>query len=107
MTWRLWLDDQLADPDPDLRARWTPEGFLGATSSDEARLLVEAHGPPMFMDLDHDLGGDDTAMRFLNWLFYEFGCVNPPEFEIHSENCIGRENIKAFMSSWGRSLLLV
>jgi hypothetical protein len=102
MTWKLWLDDQLDDPERP--RRHTPDGFVGARSTEEAKELVLARGLPSFMDLDHDLGGDDKVMGFLRWLsdMYPDGPV--PEYLIHSENPEGRKNIQAFLSSWKRSL---
>lgn len=104
MNWKLWLDDQLDDSS--LPARQVPDGFIGAKTVDEAKALVLQHGPPIFMDLDHDLGVGGETPEFLNWLFYEYGAVEPPSYRIHSENCVGRPNIDAFMSSWVRSLSL-
>ena len=99
--WSLWLDDQLDDPE--VVGRKTPEGFDGAKSTDEAAEFVRLWGPPVMMDLDHDLGGGDSAMVFLRWLSEEFP-YSCPAYLIHSENPIGRENIVAFMESWKRSI---
>jgi hypothetical protein len=99
---KLWIDDQLDDPaTPN---RHTPAGFLGARTTSEAILLVEEHGLPEFMDLDHDLGGDDRVMVFLRWLSDRFPDGPVPRYRIHSENCVGRLAIESFMSSWLRSL---
>jgi len=101
-SWKLWLDDQINDLETPVR--WAPEGFIGAGSTEEAKKLVVKNGPPGFMDLDHDLGGDDTAMIFLNWLFSSYGCEYPPDYNVHSENPIGRDNIVSFMKSWKKSI---
>ena len=102
MTWKLWLDDQLDDPDAP--ARHTPAGYTGAKSSEEARELVIKHGIPQIMNLDHDLGDDDDAMKFLHWLALEFATEGPvPDFLVHSANPIGSQNISSFMRSWARS----
>ena len=100
--WKLWLDDQTWDPE--IPKRHAPDDYIGAASSLEAKKLVEMLGPPMFMSLDFDLGGDDTARNFLNWLFYEYGSPIPPEYEIHSENIEGQKDILSFMESWKKSL---
>lgn len=102
MTWKLWLDDQILDPETP--ARHTPEGFLGAKSTEEARAIALLRGPPSFMDLDHDLGGDDTAMAFLRWLTYEYPEGPVPQYRVHSQNPIGIQNIISYMESWRRSL---
>ncbi len=101
---KLWIDDQLDDPHTPLRH--TPPGFLGARSTDEAVKLVEEHGLPEYMDLDHDLGGDDRVMVFLRWLSETFPDGPVPKYRVHSENCVGRPAIDSFMSSWVRSLKL-
>ena len=102
MKWKLWLDDQIHDPDTPVRH--TPEGYLGASTSDEAKKLVETLGTPVYMSLDFDLGGGDTARRFLDWLAYEFQSPIPPEYEIHSENVEGQKDIYSFMESWRKSI---
>jgi hypothetical protein len=102
---KLWIDDQLDDPNTP--NRHTPEGFLGARSTDEAITLVEQHGLPEFMDLDHDLGGDDRVMIFLRWLSDRYPEGPVPKYRVHSENCVGRPAIESYMSSWVKSLSLV
>lgn len=104
MAWKLWLDDQLADPDTP--ERHTPEGFIGATNSNDACELVEGYGLPVFMDLDHDLGGSDTAMDFLRALVESYPDGPVPEYRVHSANPVGRKNIESFIDSWRKSLEL-
>ncbi len=101
--WKLWLDDQIYDPDAPLRH--TPEGFIGARSSEEAKALVLKNGVPSFMSLDHDLGETDNVMVFLKWLVYEYGCDTPPAYHVHSANPVGKANIISYMESWKKSLL--
>ena len=102
MTWKLWLDDQLDDPETP--SRHTPEGFMGAKSSHEALELVKKHGMPTFIDFDFDLGGTDTAQTFL----YELQSLYPdgpvPDYRVHSRNVYAKEMIGSFLSSWKRSL---
>jgi hypothetical protein len=101
---KMWIDDQLDDPaTPN---RHPPEGFLGARSTLEAIRLVEQHGIPEFLDLDHDLGGDDRVMAFLRWLADRYPDGPVPKYRCHSENCVGGPAIVSFMSSWLRSLTL-
>jgi hypothetical protein len=104
--WYLWIDDQLDDPETPVR--WTPSGYFGAKSTAEAKKLVDEHGLPRRMDLDHDLGigkfGEaDTVMEFLRWLSERFP-NHPPDYAIHSQNPIGVKNIISFMESWKKSL---
>jgi len=103
VTWNLWLDDErnpglAADPsEPQV------SGWVWAKSTKEAIKLVETLGNPAFMSLDHDLGGDDTSMKFLKWLAnYSY----PSEYQVHSANPVGAKNIVSFMESWKKSLLL-
>lgn len=76
-----------------------PNGFDIVRSSDEAIKYIEENGIPSCISFDHDLGGDDTSMRVVNYIIdgvldgkYEF-----PEdfiFFVHSDNPVGSENIK-------------
>ena len=97
----LWIDDQLTDPDTP--ERWTPDGFVGASSSAEAKKIVSEYGLPMLIDFDHDLGEGDTAISFINWMVYwalDNGIDWVPEYKIHSANPPGRANIASKMESW-------
>lgn len=104
MSWKLWIDDQLDDPETP--GRHTPYGFWGAKSSEEAIGYVQAMGLPSFMDLDHDLGGDDTVMVFLCWLATTFPEGPVPDYRVHSMNGIGAKSIESYLESWKRSLTL-
>ena len=91
---RLFLDD-IRDAPPD---------YTVARSTDEAMVLVQAQWP-VFMSLDHDLGGEDTTMVFLKRLVNEVWDGQPiPDFIVHSANPIGKLNIISFMESWKRSV---
>ena len=102
-SWKLWLDDQLADPDCPIRH--VPDGFIGAANVDEAIALVKENGIPEFMDLDHDLADGKDAMTFLHWLADEYWTEDDsiPDFSVHSANPIGKQNIESFMKSWKRA----
>jgi hypothetical protein len=59
---------------------------------------------PVEIAFDHDLGGDDTTMRFLNWLTEQLldGHVQFPgnfQYTIHSQNSVGARNIANRMNS--------
>jgi len=100
MSWKLWLDDQLNDPNAP--ARHCPEGFEGAVNVQEAQDLVGLLGPPSLMDLDHDLGdGEPSGMDFLKWLSNNYP-DNPPAWNIHSANVCGAANMDSFMKSWAK-----
>lgn len=108
--WQLFLDD-IRNPEdiypggapflPGDGCSWTV-----ARSTEEAKALVLAQGIPELCSFDHDLGGDDTVMVFLNWLVREYWNGDAsliPVFHTHSANPVGRQNIRAFMGSWQAS----
>ena len=101
---RIWLDDQT---EFDAKNRKIPEGFdLQWFSSDEAIRGMTELGCPDFIDFDHDLGGDDNAMKIVNWMInrdidrrMDFDPDDPfiPwnfDFNVHSANPIGADNIR-------------
>jgi len=107
--WKLWLDDQVSDPETPLR--WAPEGFIGAASTKEAIDLVKKLGPPEFIDFDHDLGmlpsgEEDTAKSFCKWLAENHPMNPPKDWNIHSQNRSPDAGgwINSFIRSWIKSL---
>ena len=98
--WNLYLDD-LRNP--------TEDHYEIARNVEEAKALTLQFGPPVFMSLDHDLGGDETSMQYLHWLAEEYfleGLDEIPDYQIHSANPVGSKNIESFMSSWRRAAAL-
>lgn len=93
--WKLFLDDERPCPYAE------SEDWTVARSTEEAKILVMQMGPPERMSLDHDLGGDDTAMVFVRWLS-DNHFEKLPDWQIHSANPVGSENLKAFLLSWER-----
>jgi hypothetical protein len=91
--WKLWLDDERRCPHEDWKV---------ARSTDEAKALVTEFGPPAAMSLDHDLGGEDTAMVFLRWLSENY-FEQLPLWRVHSANPVGKENLRAFLLSWEKA----
>jgi|ERR1700722_5925717 len=105
MRYGLFLDDDALTPGmedfryPDKEhAHW----FKIATSTTEAQTIVKEFGCPVLMDLDHDLGGDDTAMVFLKWLYEQYP-NNYITWFVHSRNPDGVKNIQSFMDGWNDS----
>jgi hypothetical protein len=94
--YRLFLDDVRNPPDKD---------WVVCRSTQEAIEIIIQKGMPDFMSLDHDLGGDDTTMVFLKRLVNEVwdGKSNPPNYQVHSANPIGTQNIISYMESWIKS----
>ena len=106
MSWKLWLDDQIHDPETPVR--WTPLGFKGAASVVEAIALVQEFGPPSHVDLDHDLGEDSlghelTAKPFAKWLSDNYP-DSPPTCAIHSRNRDGGAWLASHFDSWARAV---
>lgn len=102
MTWKLWIDDQIHDPDTPMRH--IPPGYIGAESSYDALILIKIKGIPEYISFDHDLGGEDTTMKFLHKLVELYPNGPVPEYQIHSQNPVGAKNIVSFMYSWKKSL---
>lgn len=88
--WTLFIDDERYPNDPNSRI---------ARNSADAIWLVDNLGIPKHIDFDHDLGGDDTSMKFLMWLeekLIDGKLVIREDFtySVHSQNPIGRKNIQ-------------
>ena len=98
--YNLYIDD-LRNPPAD-------RDWVVCRSSQEALDLIMEIGMPSFISFDHDLGGEDTTMIFLRRLVNEVwdGQTVIPDYQIHSANPVGVENIRSFMQSWKRSLSL-
>lgn len=110
--WKLFLDDEreLSYIGESNRLEWRI-----ARKNSQAQKLVEELGMPVEMSLDHDLGivydeekgtiRDSTSMEFLKWLqeWWEAnGRPRVPDFQAHSANPVGVQNIRSFMRSWMR-----
>ncbi|MFM0670476.1 cyclic-phosphate processing receiver domain-containing protein [Paraburkholderia sediminicola] len=97
MSYRLFIDD--------LRNPASP-GWVVARDSDTTIKLLEARGCPAEISFDHDLGGDDTAMRVVRRLVeldLDAGGTYIPsgfQFSVHSANPVGRENIQALLGRY-------
>jgi hypothetical protein len=102
---RLFIDDERFPPNVE-------GGWVTARSSYEARKVVEQCGIPKFISFDHDLGGNDTAIPFVNWLCDSvvMGELELPEgfnYYVHSQNPIGKANIEGkmdFMLNWMKNI---
>ena len=100
MTYKLFLDDERHP---------AKDGWIVARSSAEAVALVESYGCPKEIAFDHDLGGADTAINFVDWLqdaLLDGRVVLPFGFtySVHSQNPIGAENIKGRLDGLLRHL---
>ena len=93
--WKLFLDDE--------RFPVTDDWVL-ARSSQEAIWQVTSWGLPVEIAFDHDLGGDDTSIKFIHWMIEHVldGDLIIPEgfkYSVHSQNPIGAANIKSKMDA--------
>lgn len=100
MSYNLFIDDERFPPDDGRE-------WVIVRSSQDAINYVRACGIPDFVSYDHDLGGDDTSMRFILWLIdsYLDGAIDtfPVNFTIHSQNPIGALNIKGLLEGFIRA----
>ena len=95
--WALFLDDE-RDPSFVGGGDWV----VCRSSEGAIQETVSRGCPPSVMSLDHDLGGDDTAMQYLRWAM---GAYEGWDFtyRVHSQNPVGRDNLVALCESFRRS----
>lgn len=91
---RLFIDDE----------RYPASGqWVIVRTSKQAIDWVSANGIPSEISFDHDLGGDDTSRKFVNWLVDELvdGRQHFPDdftFTVHSQNPIGASWLRSTMT---------
>lgn len=90
---KLWIDDCRDQPDP---------SWILARTSDQAIDIIKHSGMPDMISFDHDLGGDDTAMKVVHfiinsWLDKTLEMPKNFEYLVHSANPVGAENIRGTM----------
>lgn len=103
MSYFLCVDDQYDE----LPLRAPKPGFVAVKTSDEAWEMINKQGMPEAMDLDHDLGGEDDIMKFLNRIKYEMAYPLPPPphvVYVRSKNNLAYDKIKSFFVSWAKAL---
>lgn len=97
--YKMFIDDERFPPDDGTQ-------WVIVRSSLEAADFVEANGFPNFISWDHDLGGDDTSVVFLNWMINYFLDGNAPmdqfptAYYIHSQNPIGAARIRGILDGF-------
>lgn len=106
MTWKLFLDDKRNPSD----VTWVQypsdsDGFIVCRSSADGIAEIHKQGSiPESISFDHDLGGDDTGMVFLNQmtdLLISEQYQLPLKFNyvVHSKNPVGGRNIMFLMNN--------
>lgn len=103
MGYRLFIDDERSPPEDG--GEW-----VVARSSNAAIKLLKDRGPPDFISFDHDLGGDDTSIKVIDWLIGEMLFAEesidlrwvkfPRNYYVHSQNPVGRKNIEGKMNGF-------
>lgn len=96
MNYKMFIDDE-RDP--------VIHDCVICRSSKEAIEYMKINGCPSFISFDHDLGGDDTAMKVVNWMI-EHSLDHPYWFNkdfnyyVHSQNPIGKVAIESKMDNF-------
>lgn len=99
MTYKLFIDDERFPPDVSYNE------WVVTQSSNDAIWAVESYGLPQYISFDHDLGGEDTSIVFINWLINHMldnKLSFPKDFEyyVHSQNPVGKKNIENLMDNF-------
>ena len=92
--YKMFIDDERYPVD---------DTWVICRNSTAAILYIEQNGLPVYISFDHDLGGNDTSILFINWLIdylLDNELVLPKDFSyyVHSQNPIGAENIRSKMN---------
>ena len=105
MIFSMFIDDERFPPE-----KWPSQHpLMLARSSADAICLMQIHGCPAFISFDHDLGGEDTAMKIVNWMINQdmdtrhYGLVFIPvyfSFAVHSQNPVGAKNITELLNRY-------
>ena len=86
----------------DLRS--TPENFERVYDYDEFVNFINKNGVPEFISFDHDLGEGKTGFdcaKFLVEFCLDNG-VSDINFQVHSQNPVGKENIEKLLDNFNR-----
>jgi len=90
----LYLDD----------LRSTPENFERVYDYDEFVNFINKNGVPEFISFDHDLGEGKTGFdcaKFLVEFCLDNGVLEI-NFQVHSQNPVGKENIEKLLDNFNR-----
>lgn len=107
MTYPLFIDDERFPPEDGQR-------WIIARNLSEVASTIATLGPPNFISFDHDLGeteptGYEIAKRLvagdlgeLDGTEFERGLPENFSFYVHSQNPVGRENIRSLLNNYLR-----
>ena len=89
---RLFLDD----------LRPIPDGHIGLRSYTEFVSYITDKGMPDFISFDHDLGLEESGYDCAIWLvnYCLDNTLRLPQFDVHSQNPVGKENILALLNNF-------
>lgn len=99
--WKLFIDDERNPVD---------KSFIVARTSQEAIEYIQLFNTlPIEICFDHDLGGDDTSMKFIHWMTGQildgkYKLRKDFKYSIHSQNPVGVRNIDFFMKGFLSSI---
>ena len=102
MTYWLFIDDERVPADRDLGK------FVVVRSFEQAIDVMSQRGCPEFISFDHDLGPDEpTGYDIAKWIVEkdldDRGFIGADfQFETHSQNPIGAQNISKLLESYLR-----
>ena len=90
----------------DIRDPKTTFSVIARSSAEAIDYFTCPLGCPQYISFDHDLGGEDTAMRVVKWLVERDLDMNgefiPKNFmfNVHSANPVGADNIEGYLNSY-------
>jgi hypothetical protein len=89
---KLYLDD----------LRPIPDNYIGLRSYAEFVNHITDFGLPDFISFDHDLGLEESGYDCAKWLVNY--CLDNdyrlPQFNVHSQNPVGKENILSLLNNF-------
>lgn len=93
---KLYLDD----------LRPIPKGYIGIRSYAKFVTYITQNGLPDFISFDHDLGLEESGFDCAKWLVNY--CLDHqcqlPQFAVHSQNPVGKENILGLLNNFKRRI---
>lgn len=94
---KLYLDD----------LRMIPEGFFCVRSYAEFVIFIKINGLPDFISFDHDLGLEESGFDCAKWLVDYCLDYNKklPDFKVHSQNPVGKQNIESLLNNFKKKHL--
>lgn len=95
MQWNLFLDDERYP---------ATNNWIVVRSYEDAVWYVESFGLPDRISFDHDLGEGPTGYDFVKWLcdyIMDHNLnVSNLQWDVHSQNPVGAENIRSYLSNF-------